>query len=178
MDPYKLFVYTSFQERATRISHQNTGKVAGKYGDPVLERICRAISGDESRHEAFYKNMMKHIFELDPDGAMLAYARLLKSQVVMPAEEMEDGEPDLYEHFSLVAQKEGVYTALDYTEIIEHLNEFWDVANRSVKGAAAKAQDFVCSLPERYRRTLVPRMERVLKKVEPRPYAWLWGEKV
>lgn len=177
-DPYKLFVYTSFQERATKISHQNTGKAAAKYGDPVLERICAAISGDESRHEAFYKNMMKLVFDSDPHGAMLAFEQLLRSQVVMPAELIEDGEPDLYKHFSLVAQKEGVYTTLDYVSIIEHVNEFWNVASRSVSGAAARAQEYICSLPERYTRTLVPRMERVLSRIERRPYVWLHGDLV
>ena len=178
LDPYKLFIYTSFQERATKNSHQNTGKVAARYGDPVLERICAAICGDESRHEAFYKNMMMQVFNSDPHGAMLALEALLRSQVVMPAELMEDGEPDLYKHFSMVAQKEGVYTTLDYVSIIEHVVEFWDVASRSVSGAAARAQEYICSLPERYCRTLVPRMERVLKKIERRPYAWLHGELV
>lgn len=178
MDPYKLFVYTSFQERATKISHQNTGRVAEKYGDPVLEQICEAISGDESRHEAFYKNMMHQVFNSDPHGAMLAFEQLLRSQIVMPAELMEDGEPDLYKHFSLVAQKEGVYTILDYVSIIEHLIGFWDVASRSVSGAADRAQEYICSLPKRYGKTLVPRMDRLLKKIERRPYAWLHGDLV
>ncbi|MBW7995669.1 MAG: acyl-ACP desaturase [Candidatus Glassbacteria bacterium] len=178
LDPYKLFIYTSFQERATKISHQNTGKVAEKYGDPVLSKICAAISGDESRHETFYKNMMRAIFENDPEGGMLAFERLLCSQVVMPAELMEDGEPELYKHFSLVAQKERVYTTSDYVSIIEHLIGYWDITNRSVAGAAARAQEFICSLPERYSRTLVPRMERLLSKFAKRKYAWLYGEMV
>ena len=38
-DPYQAIVYTSFQERATRISHVNTGKLADKAGDFTLSRI-------------------------------------------------------------------------------------------------------------------------------------------
>jgi len=35
-DPYQGIVYTSFQERATKISHVNTGKLADKAGDDAL----------------------------------------------------------------------------------------------------------------------------------------------
>ena len=175
LDPYKLFIYTSFQERATRISHRNTGKVAGAYGDPLLERICTAISGDESRHEMFYKTMMGLVFDNDSHGATLAFEKLLRSQVVMPAELMEDGEPELYKHFSLLAQKERVYTSEDYAQIIEHLISTWNVDSRTVSGTARAAQEFICELPGRFRKTLIPRMERSLKKLAKRPYGWLFG---
>ena len=39
-DPYNLLVYTSFQERATRLSHSNVGRIAGREGDANLARIC------------------------------------------------------------------------------------------------------------------------------------------
>ncbi len=50
-DPYQGIVYTSFQERATRISHVNTGKLADKAGDDALSKICKTIAGEEARHE-------------------------------------------------------------------------------------------------------------------------------
>ena len=53
-DPYQAMIYTSFQERATKISHVNTGKLADKAGDDVLSRICKTIAGDEARHENAY----------------------------------------------------------------------------------------------------------------------------
>ena len=40
-DPYKGFVYTSFQERATRISHSNVARLAQRAGDSHLKTICR-----------------------------------------------------------------------------------------------------------------------------------------
>ena len=64
-DPYNGLIYTSFQERATKISHANVGKLAAAAGDPALGKICQRISGDESRHEAFYTRMMGHVF-FDP----------------------------------------------------------------------------------------------------------------
>ena len=57
-DPYNLLVYTSFQERATRLSHSNVGRMAARDGDENLARICGVIAGDEARHEAFYTRMM------------------------------------------------------------------------------------------------------------------------
>ncbi len=49
-DPYKGFVYTSFQERATKISHKNVAQLARSEGDDSLQGICSAIAADEARH--------------------------------------------------------------------------------------------------------------------------------
>ena len=73
-DPYLGFVYTSFQERATKISHRNVGVQAKKAGDDLLHKICGLIAGDEARHEKAYKLFMAKIFELDPAQAVLAFA--------------------------------------------------------------------------------------------------------
>ena len=62
-DPYQSIIYTSFQERATKISHINTGKLADKAGDNVLSKICKQIAGDEARHENAYKSFMTEIFK-------------------------------------------------------------------------------------------------------------------
>ena len=56
----------TLQERATRLSHSNVGRLAAGHGDPNLARICRVIAGDEARHEAFYTRMMAEV--LDHDG--------------------------------------------------------------------------------------------------------------
>lgn len=42
--PYHCFVYTSFQERATKLSHKNTAQLASSYGDEALGQICGAIA--------------------------------------------------------------------------------------------------------------------------------------
>tara|TARA_B110001452_G_scaffold151202_1_gene125782 strand:- start:245 stop:505 length:261 start_codon:yes stop_codon:yes gene_type:complete len=66
-DPYRGFIYTSFQERATKISHGNVGKLAAGAGDPVLARICARIAGDEARHEKAYQLFVQRVLEIDPD---------------------------------------------------------------------------------------------------------------
>ena len=121
-DPYNLLVYTSFQERATRISHGNVGRIAAREGDANLARICGMIAGDEARHETFYTRMMGRVLEHDPAGGILAFRSMLRGLIAMPGRFMDDGsDPDLFDHFAIVAQRANVYTVRDYASIIEHL---------------------------------------------------------
>lgn len=153
-DPYQSFIYTSFQERATRISHVNTGKLANEGGDAVLARICKTIAGDEARHEKAYKSFMAKIFETDPDGALLAFEKMMKKQIVMPAILMDKAPVDsLFSRFSAITQKMGIYTAFDYAAIIKHLTQLWKVdALTGLSDYAARAQDYLSTLADRYRR--------------------------
>lgn len=172
-DPYNLLVYTSFQERATRISHGNVGRLAQQAGDESLARICRTIAGDEARHETFYTRMMSQVLDLDPAGGTQAFADMLKRQIAMPGRLMADGrDPDLFEHFAVVAQRIGVYTAQDYASILEHLVEAWDIAGRAVSGEAARAQDELCRAAERYKR-LADRVMASIRKQLPVSFSWI-----
>lgn len=151
-DPYLGFIYTSFQERATKISHRNVGVLAKKVGEDTLHKICGLIAGDEARHEKAYKLFMSKVFELDPAQAVLSFAKMMKKKVTMPAILMSDGRTEnLFEKYSIVAQKTGVYTVKDYSEIIEDLVEHWKLETiDGLSDAAAKAQDYLCNLSERY----------------------------
>jgi acyl-[acyl-carrier-protein] desaturase len=152
-DPYQTLVYTSFQERATKISHVNTGKLADKAGDNALSRICKTIAGDEARHEKAYKSFMTKVFELDPSGALKAFDTMMRKQIVMPSLKMGDGgsKPNMFSDFSIISQKIGVYTTWDYASIIDHLVKYWKVETLTgLKDGAAKAQDFLCTLAARY----------------------------
>jgi acyl-[acyl-carrier-protein] desaturase len=151
-DPYLGFVYTSFQERATKISHRNVGVLAKRAGEDHLHKICGMIAGDEARHEKAYKLFMSKIFELDPAKAVLAFAQMMKSKIAMPAMLMDDGiDKKIFSKFSLVAQKIGVYTAKDYAEIIGALVNEWKIEGLTgISGASAKAQEYLCRLSERY----------------------------
>jgi acyl-[acyl-carrier-protein] desaturase len=160
-DPYQAIIYTSFQERATKISHVNTGKLADKAGDTVLGRICKQIAGDEARHEKAYKSFMSQIFEIDPNGAMLAFEKMMRKQIVMPAVLMGKGGPNptIFDQFSAITQKIGVYTGWDYARIIEHLVKLWNVEKATgLNDVASKAQDYLAGLSARYMR-LADRMK-------------------
>jgi acyl-[acyl-carrier-protein] desaturase len=177
-DPYNLLVYTSFQERATRVSHGNVGRIAAREGDPNLARICRIIAGDESRHETFYTRMMDQVLTHDPEGGILAFRSMLRGLVAMPGRFMDDGrDPDLFDHFATVAQRIGVYTARDYASIIEHLVTTWNIAGRVVTGKAAQAQDELCRQAERHARLA----ERTAAAHEKRPtvvFSWIRDRQV
>jgi acyl-[acyl-carrier-protein] desaturase len=176
-DPYNLLVYTSFQERATRISHGNVGRMAAREGDPNLGRICGVIAGDEARHEAFYTRMMSEVLRHDPAGGILAFGAMLRGQIVMPGRFMDDGtDPDLFDHFAVVAQRANVYTVRDYAGIIEHLVKTWDIAGRSVGGEAAQAQEALCRQSERYAR-LADRTAAAMAKQPARTFGWIRNRK-
>jgi acyl-[acyl-carrier-protein] desaturase len=177
-DPYNLLVYTSFQERATRISHGNVGRIAAREGDANLARICGMIAGDEARHEAFYTRMMGRVLDLDPVGGVLAFRSILRGLIAMPGRFMDDGrDPDLFDHFAIVAQRTNVYTVRDYTSIIEHLVKTWNIAGRTVTGQAAQAQDDLCRQADRYAR-LAERTSATLQKQPPVAFSWIHDRKV
>jgi acyl-[acyl-carrier-protein] desaturase len=159
-DPYLGFIYTSFQERATKISHRNVGILAKKCGDEHLHKICGLIAGDEARHEKAYKLFMSKVFEIDPKNAVLAFAQMMKNKVTMPASLMTDGKDvDLFSKFSNVAQRIGVYTAKDYASIIAALVDEWKVESLTgLSDVSQKAQDYLCTLAVRYER-LADRMK-------------------
>src|SRR6478735_12759654 len=96
-DLYGGLVYTAFQERATKISHTNVGRMAEQQGDAGLLKICLKIARDEARHEAFYTRVMKQVFEQDPDAAMMTFRGMMKRIIAMPGKLMFDGkDPDLF----------------------------------------------------------------------------------
>jgi acyl-[acyl-carrier-protein] desaturase len=148
------FIYTSFQERATFISHGNTARHAKDFGDAKLAQICGTIAADERRHENAYTRIVEKLFEIDPDCTMLALEDMMRKKISMPAHLMYDGQDEgIFEKFASVAQRTGVYTARDYADILEHLVKRWNVEKlEGLSGRGHKAQDYVCSLPNRFRK--------------------------
>ena len=60
-------------------------------------------------------------------------------------------EKNIFTNFANVAQKTGVYTVHDYAEIIEDLVQHWKIETTTgLSDAAAKAQDYLCTLSARY----------------------------
>lgn len=184
-DPYRGFVYTSFQERATKVSHGNVAKLARQSGEKNLARICAQIAGDEGRHEKAYQRFSEEILLRDPDGFMAVFGDMMRGQISMPAEEMTDGiNPTLYTDFSNVAQGIGVYTAMDYADIIEHLVKRWDIEHlEGLSAASEKERDYLCRLPDRYRKLAERSMNKKKKVTEDAPpehmaFSWIHGRSV
>ena len=152
-DPYKNFVYTSFQELATYISHNRVANLAKKQGNNQLSKMCKIISGDEMRHHHAYSEFVERIFAVDPNQMMLAFQYMMKQKITMPAVFLrESGEKigTAFEEFSNTAQRIGVYTSLDYIEILEKLIKRWEIDKISnLNDEAEKARDYLMKLPER-----------------------------
>ncbi|CAD6244321.1 unnamed protein product [Miscanthus lutarioriparius] len=178
-NPYMGFVYTSFQERATFISHGNTARHARRYGDTKLAQICGTIAADEKRHESAYERIVGKLFEVDPDYTVRAFADTMRKKVAMPAHLMYDGQDDaLFARFSAVAQRLGVYTARDYTDILEFLVRRWGVQELTgLSAEGRRAQEFVCELGPRFRR-LEERAHAKAKDPEFAPFSWIHGRQV
>ena len=174
-DPYKNFVYTSFQELATYISHNRVGQLAKNYGDKKLSKICKMIAGDEMRHHHAYSEFVNKIFEVDPSEMMLAFQYMMKQKIIMPAQFLrESGEKigTAFEHFSDSAQRIGVYTAADYVDIMQKLIARWNIDKiGNLTDEAEKARDFLMKLPARMakvsERLIIPQESQIFKWVEP-----------
>jgi acyl-[acyl-carrier-protein] desaturase len=172
-DPYKNFVYTSFQELATNISHRRTATLAKKHGSNQLSQICGVIAADEARHAKAYKSFVAKIFEIDASEMMLAFEDMMRKRIAMPAHFMRQAGESIgktFTHFSDAAQRLGVYTSLDYTHILESLIQEWDIANiGSLTGAANKARDYLMTLPDRFKKI----SERGLKAPVEYQFSWV-----
>jgi acyl-[acyl-carrier-protein] desaturase len=152
-DPYRNFIYTSFQELATNVSHRRVASLAKKDGDTLLSKMCGVIAADEMRHAKAYKHFIEKIFEVDPNEAMIAFEDMMRQKIVMPAHflrEMGTKIGQTFGHFTDAAQRLGVYTAVDYVDILKELIVDWKI--ESIEGlneSGEKARDYVLKLPDR-----------------------------
>ncbi|MGV8993350.1 MAG: acyl-ACP desaturase [Flavobacterium sp.] len=174
-DPYKNFVYTSFQELATYISHNRVSQMAKKYGDHKLAKMCKMIAGDEMRHHHAYSEFVDRIFKVDPSEMMLAFHYMMKQKIVMPAHFLRESGNKIgtaFEQFSDSAQRIGVYTAMDYVDIMERLMVRWEIDKvTNLTDEAEKARDYLMKLPARMarisERMVIPQESTIFKWVEP-----------
>ena len=172
-DPYKNFVFTSFQELATYVSHNRVAQIAKKFGDHKLSKICKMIAGDEMRHHHAYSEFVNRIFKVDPSEMMLAFQYMMKQKITMPAHLIrESGERigTAFEQFSESAQRIGVYTAMDYVDILQKLIDKWELEKiTGLTDEAEKARDYLTKLPGRMTRIA----ERMVVSPESHVFKWV-----
>ncbi|MGI9604516.1 MAG: acyl-ACP desaturase [Acidimicrobiales bacterium] len=75
-DPIDIFVYTSAQELATRVSHRNTGLVAD---DKTAYEIMKRVAADENYHYIFYKGIVTAMLEHDPSACVLSMKKVYEN---------------------------------------------------------------------------------------------------
>jgi acyl-[acyl-carrier-protein] desaturase len=172
-DPYKNFVYTSFQELATYVSHNRVSQIAKQYGDKKLSKMCKLVAGDEMRHHMAYSEFVDRIFKVDPSEMMLAFQYMMKQKIVMPAHFLRESGQKIsqaFEQFSDSAQRIGVYTANDYVDILRKLIEKWQIDKiNGLTAEAEKARDYLMKLPDRMARI----SERLVIPEEPHIFKWV-----
>ncbi len=172
-DPYKNFIYTSFQELATNISHSRVAKMAKGYGNKSLSKMCKIIAGDEMRHYNAYSEFVKEILAVDPSQMMIALSEMMKNKIIMPAHFLRESgneKASAFDEFSNSAQRIGVYTAQDYVDIMKRQIDRWEIDKLTdLTDVAEKARDYVMRLPGRMQRI----SERLVIPEESFKFKWV-----
>lgn len=174
-DPYKNFIYTSFQELATYVSHNRVSEIAKANGNKNLAKMCKMVAGDEMRHHTAYAEFVERIFAVDPSQMMLAFTDMMKKKITMPAHFLRESGQKIgtaFEEFSNTAQRIGVYTATDYVDILDKLIKRWEIDKiTNLTDEAEKARDYLMRLPSRMLRIAdrmkLPESSHQFKWVEP-----------
>ena len=156
-DPYRVFVYTTLQERATQVSHSNTGKLASEY-EPTIGTVLANVAKEEARHYVFYRNVFQEVLARDPNRALESAAAIMPS-IDMPGVNMPH-----FREMADVIRRAGIYGPRDYLKIVEEQIRYWAIdAIEGLNEMGKKAQEKIMSIPAR--------LERVADAMETRSRA-------
>jgi acyl-[acyl-carrier-protein] desaturase len=145
-DPYRVFVYTTLQERATQVSHANTGKLAGEY-EPTIGTVLANVAKEEARHYAFYREIFLNVLQRDPNTALASAA------TVMPAIDMPGVKMPNFREMADVVRRAGIYGPRDYVKIVEEQIRYWKLeALTGLNDVGEKARDTIMGIPARLTR--------------------------
>ena len=145
-DPYRVFAYTTVQERATQFSHAETGRRVAEY-EPGLAMILDHVAREEARHFSFYRTIFEEILKRDPDQALHSASFILPS-IDMPGASMS-GFKDLAD----VIRRSGIYGPRDYLRIVQEQIRYWKIDNLDGLNELGRiAQEKILGIPERLRK--------------------------
>jgi acyl-[acyl-carrier-protein] desaturase len=116
-DPYATIAYTSFQERATQVSHRNLGKYVQKI-TPSLSKILGHIAGDESRHYRFYTSLLKKLLEVDVEKTLETILSTLKT-FKMPGHDIPG-----FNEMSITEHAVDIFGPKEFSEVITDVLKF------------------------------------------------------
>jgi len=145
-DPYRVFAYTTVQERATQFSHSETGKIVAEY-EPQLAAILSQVAKEEARHYTFYRTVFGEILKRDPDQA------LHSASFILPAIDMPGVTMPGFRELADVIRRAGIYGPRDYLRIVQEQIRYWRI--ESVEGLnelGRKAQEKIMGIPARLKR--------------------------
>jgi acyl-[acyl-carrier-protein] desaturase len=136
--------YVAIQELATRTAYSNTAQLLPP-GEG--QRMLRRIAADENLHYLVYRDLVGGLFDLDPSGAMVALAEVVRV-FDMPG----TGIPGFRKHAVAVASA-GIYNwSVHADHVLASAFRHWRVADRDVDAAGARARDELTAHVERLRR--------------------------
>src|SRR5215217_4793973 len=145
-DPYRVFVYTTLQERATQVSHANTGKLASEY-EPTIGMVLSNVAKEEARHYTFYRTIFKEVLLRDPNNALASAAE------VMPSIDMPGVNMPHFREMADVIRRAGIYGPRDYLRIVEEQIRYWAIeAVEGLDEVGRKAQEKILGIPQRLQR--------------------------
>ena len=145
-DPYRVFAYTTVQERATQMSHAETGRLAGEY-EPGIGTILSKVATEEARHFQFYRTIFEEILQRDPDQALHSASFILPS-IEMPGYTMPG-----FRELADVIRRSGIYGPRDYLKIVQEQIRYWRIESLSgLSELGRKAQEKIMAIPERLQR--------------------------
>jgi len=156
-DPYRVFVYTTLQERATQVSHANTGKLASEY-EPTIGTVLSNVAKEEARHYAFYRSIFEEVLKRDPNRALESAAEVMPS-IDMPGVNMPN-----FRTMADVVRRAGIYGPRDYLKIVQEQIRYWAIdAVEGLNERGMRAQEKILGIPDR--------LERVADVMEARSRA-------
>ncbi len=145
-DPYRVFAYTTVQERATQISHSETGKIVSEY-EPRLGVILNNVAMEEARHFSFYRTIFEEILKRDPDQALHSASFILPS-IDMPGHSMPG-----FREIADVIRRAGIYGPGDYLRIVQEQIRYWRIESLTeLNELGRKAQEKILEIPARLKR--------------------------
>jgi acyl-[acyl-carrier-protein] desaturase len=145
-DPYRVFAYTTVQERATQVSHGNTGKICGEC-DPVLGEALANVASEEARHFVFCRTMVTEILKRDPDEMLYSLS------LVLPGIDMPGHTIPGFVQLADVIRRSGIYTPRDYLKIVQEQIKHWKLdALTGLNEMGKKAQERILAIPDRLQR--------------------------
>jgi acyl-[acyl-carrier-protein] desaturase len=161
-DPYRVFVYTSLQERATQVSHANTGKFASQY-EPTIGTVLQNVAKEEARHYTFYRSVFKAVMERDPNQGLVAASK------IMPAIDMPGVNMPHFRELADVVRRAGIYGPRDYLSIVQELIKYWSIESLDgLNDLGRMAQEKIMGIPARLERIA----EIMEKKTKPKSFSF------
>ena len=145
-DPYRVFAYTTVQERATQFSHAETGRIVGEY-EPRLAEVLSHVAKDEARHYAFYRHVFELILDRDPNGALHSAA------FILPAIDMPGVTMPGFKELADVIRRAEIYGPRDYLRIVQEQIRDWKIESiQGLNEIGRIAQEKIMGIPARLKR--------------------------